>query len=109
MKRTFVLFAVSLMAVILIISFTNSAKTTGSDECCQKFALVTTGNPLSGCVVRIITPGTPLECTPDASLECRICGLTSGNNYTVEATCDGGRTGQANFTACGSTVYINVP
>jgi len=109
MKRTVYLFAISLIAVILFISFTDTANSSGSGGCCQKFALITTGSPLSGCIVRIVTPGTPMECTPDDNLECQICGLTSGNNYTVEVTCNGNRTGQANFTACGSTVYITVP
>jgi hypothetical protein len=65
---------------------------------------------LSGCTISIDPfPGGVAQCTPDANLQCEICGLTSGVKYTAVVTCDGKRTGSAKFTACGPIVTINVP
>ncbi len=110
MKRTIIITITLVTALLLTFSLTNTGSGSVSDTCCQKFQVVSAGSPLSGCVITIDPfPGGVAQCTPDGNLQCQICGLTTGTQYTAVVTCDGKRKGSAVFTACGSTVTINVP
>jgi hypothetical protein len=111
MKKTLIFISVLIFSIVFLISYTNSGTTWKGGTCCQKFRVTTLGLPLKGCQVTITnpSPGPVLQCTPDANLECTICGLVVGTEYTVQANC-GSRTGTATFVACTDDfVIINVP
>jgi hypothetical protein len=109
MKRSILILSVIAFIALLFTGFSGSLKATKTtDTCCQKFQIVSTGTPLTGCVISIVWPGYVLQCTPDRYGKCSICNIPSGNTYTVEARCDGDRKGSTKFTAC-TNDYVTIP
>jgi hypothetical protein len=112
MKRSILLLSVIAIVAILFAGLSHNVEANKSDTCCQEFEIVSTGTPLSGCVISIVYPGTPLQCNVNPSTgRCTICGIPAGVTYTVEANCDGERHGSAKFKACqmDEVVIIYVP
>jgi hypothetical protein len=110
MKRTILILSVIAIVALLFTGLSGSLKADKvPDTCCQKFQIVSAGTPLTGCVISIVWPGYVLQCTPDEYGKCEICNIPSGNMYTVEARCDGHRTGSTKFKACTDgyvTIYV---
>lgn len=100
MKRSIVLFCMVAIIAVVFASISGSVNASRSDTCCQKFRVVPSGGPLSGCVVSVITPELELQCIPNANWECEICNIPSGSIYTAEVNCDGGEHGETPFAAC---------
>jgi hypothetical protein len=109
MKRSILLLTVIAIAALLFSGLSHKVETNKSGTCCQEFEIVSAGTPLSGCVISIVWPGTPLQCNVDPTTgRCTICDIPAGNTYLVEANCDEKRHGSTKFKACNPDEVVRI-